>query len=99
VCGSGATPKKAIQFKGVNVMPCPDCGSPFGEFRVAESVETHGLDCGPYERFYEEFVICPACGGRFDPADWDAAGLEHDAPEDVTHEANFDAENHAMPGT
>ncbi len=84
-------------------MPCPDCGSPFGEFRIAESVETHGLDCGPYERFYDEFVICSVCDGRFDPADWDAAGeaasLENDAPEDVTHEANFDAENHAMPGT
>jgi hypothetical protein len=44
-------------------MPCPDCGSPAGQFRVAESIETHGLDCGPYERFYEEFVICPACSG------------------------------------
>ena len=84
-------------------MPCPDCGSPSGEFRVAESVETHGLDCGPYERFHEEFVICSDCDGRFDRADWDAPGeaadLENDTPEDVTHEANFDAENYAMPGT
>ena len=51
-------------------MPCPDCRSPSGEFRVAEFVETHGLDCGPYERFYEEFVICSDCDGRFDAADW-----------------------------
>ena len=83
-------------------MPCPDCGSPLGEFRVAESVETHGLDCGAYERFYEEFVICSDCDGRFDTADWDvgeAAGLDNDTPEDVTHEANFDAENYATPGT
>ena len=83
-------------------MPCPDCGSPFGGFRVAESVETHSLDCGPYERFYEEFVICSACGGRFDPADWnvagEAAGHENDTSEDVTHEANFDAENYATSG-
>jgi hypothetical protein len=84
-------------------MPCPDCGSPISEFRIAESVETHGLDCGPYERFYDEFVICSACGGRFDPADWAATaevvGLENDGAEDVTEEANLDAENHAISGT
>ena len=64
--------------------------------------ETHGLDCGPYERFYDEFVICSACGVHFDPADWhaagEAAGHENDTPEDVTHEANFDAENYATSG-
>jgi hypothetical protein len=74
-----------------------------GEFHVAECVETHGLDCGPYERFYEEFVICSNCAGRFAPADWDAAGeapgLENDTPEDLTPEANFNAENYAMPRT
>ena len=84
-------------------MPCPDCGSPMGEFRVAESVETHGLDCGPYERFYEEFVIGSACRGQFDPADWaaaaEAAELENDGPEDITDEANGHAENHAISGT
>jgi len=84
-------------------VPCPDCGSPFGEFRVAESVETHGLDCGPYERFYEEFMICSGCGGQFNPADWAAAGeaavLENEAPEGGTDEANVDAENHAISGT
>ena len=80
-------------------MPCLDYGFPFGKFRVAESVETHGLDCGPYERFYEEFVICSDCDGRFDPADWDAADLENDTPEDVTDEANSDAENYATPRT
>ena len=52
-------------------MACPDCGSPIGDLRFATSVETHGLDCGPYERFNEEFIVCSGCGGRFDNCDWD----------------------------
>jgi len=52
-------------------MACPDCGSPAGDLRFATSVETHGLDCGPYERFDEEFIVCGGCGGRFDVCDWD----------------------------
>ncbi len=51
-------------------MACPDCGSSIGEFRVASSIETHGLDCGPFERFDEEFIVCGDCGGRFDVSDW-----------------------------
>ncbi len=53
-------------------MACPDCGSPLGEFRVATSIETHGLDCGPFERFDQEFILCRECGGRFDVSDWDS---------------------------
>lgn len=53
-------------------MACPDCGSPTGDLRFATSVETHGLDCGPYETFNEEFVVCRECGGRYDLQDWDA---------------------------
>ena len=52
-------------------MACPDCGYPSGEFRFATSIETHGLDCGPFERFDEEFIVCRGCGGRFDPQDWE----------------------------
>jgi len=52
-------------------MACPDCGSPAGDFRFVTSVETHGLDCGPYETFNEEFIVCLACGGRFDLREWD----------------------------
>jgi hypothetical protein len=52
-------------------MACPDCGCPSGEFRFATSIETHGLDCGPFERFDEEFIVCRGCGGRFDPRDWE----------------------------
>jgi hypothetical protein len=54
-------------------MACPDCGSLAGEFRFATSVETHGLDCGPYETFNEEFIVCRECGGRYDISDWEGA--------------------------
>jgi hypothetical protein len=52
-------------------MACPDCGSSTGNLRFVTSVETHGLDCGPYEVFNEEFVVCCGCGGRYDICDWE----------------------------
>ena len=54
-------------------MACPDCGSSLGEFFVATSIETHGLDCGPFERFDQEVILCRECGGRFDVSDWDSS--------------------------
>jgi hypothetical protein len=42
-----------------------------GDLRFATSVETHGLDCGPYETFNEEFIVCRECGGRYDICEWD----------------------------
>ena len=57
-------------------MACPDCGSAAGDFRFVTSVETHGLDCGPYETFNEEFIVCLACGGRFDLREWDGTPEE-----------------------
>ena len=42
-------------------MACPDCGSSFGEYRISSSVETHGLDCGPFERFEQEYIVCREC--------------------------------------
>ncbi len=59
-------------------MACPDCGSSAGDLRFVTSVETHGLDCGPYETFHEEFIVCRACGGRFDLRDGD--GTPEEAP-------------------
>ena len=56
-------------------MACPDCGSDSGEYRIVSSVETHGLDCGPFERFEQEYIVCRECGGRFDIGDW-ASGPE-----------------------
>ena len=59
-------------------MACPDCGSSAGDLRFVTSVETHGLDCGPYETFQDEFIVCRGCGGRFDLRDWD--GTPEEAP-------------------
>ena len=68
-------------------MACPDCGSSFGEYRIASSVETHGLDCGPFERFEQEFIVCRECGGRFDLRDWDSV---QELPSDVREPALVD---------
>ena len=69
-------------------MACPDCGSSFGEYRIASSVETHGLDCGPFERFEQEFIVCRECGGRFDLRDWESA---QELPSDAREPALVDA--------
>ncbi len=47
---------------------CEGCASrtSFTEHE-ADHVETHGLDCGPYERWHEEWITCDACG---DETDW-----------------------------
>ena len=78
-------------------MAGPDCGCSVGELRFAHS--THGLDCGPYETYYEEFVICRNCDGRFDVAEWSAAepNLDLASPNDMIQVA-FDAEDHAASG-
>jgi uncharacterized CHY-type Zn-finger protein len=69
-------------------MACPDCGSSFGEYRIASSVETHGLDCGPFERFEQEFIVCRECRGRFDLRDWESA---QELPSDAREPALVDA--------
>ena len=76
-------------------MACPDCGSPIGDLRFATSVETHGLDCGPYETFNEEFIVCSECGGRFDVGDWDGTPelqLEVDVAPDPIKTASIPTE-------
>jgi hypothetical protein len=65
---------KWLKSKGERKMACPDCGSDSAEYRIASSVETHGLDCGPFERFEQEYIVCRECGGRFDVGDWESAG-------------------------
>jgi hypothetical protein len=69
-------------------MACPDCGSASGECRIASSVETHGLDCGPFERFEQEFILCRECRGRFDLHDWESA---RELPSDAREPALVDA--------
>ncbi len=53
-------------------MACPDCCSSRGESGIFTSVETHGLECGPYEIFSEEWILCLDCGVRFDMREWSA---------------------------
>lgn len=46
---------------------CPECGKEVRmRFCEADSVETHGLDCGPFEHFHDEWWECPQCGCNFD---------------------------------
>lgn len=77
-------------------MACPDCSCPSGEFRFATSVETHGFDCGPFERFDEELVVCRGCGGRFDPRDWDET---EEAPDSMLEDADLPDEGNNLSGS
>jgi DNA-directed RNA polymerase subunit RPC12/RpoP len=45
---------------------CPNCGSRKLEERETEWVEQHGLDCGPYEHFYQQWLECLRCGERIE---------------------------------
>jgi hypothetical protein len=35
------------------------------EYHEYDSIEAHGLDCGPFERFHDEWWECAICGERF----------------------------------
>lgn len=48
--------------------------------RTSHSVETHGLDCGPYEHFYDEWYEC-ACGEEYTIEEAEAVFREDDGPE------------------
>lgn len=41
------------------------------EYHCASHRETHGLDCGPYERCYEEWWQCRVCGEKFTDSEVD----------------------------
>jgi hypothetical protein len=50
--------------------PDPVCGN-CGEratfsHKSGEFTETHGLDCGPYEHWHEEWLACDKCGAETD---------------------------------
>lgn len=55
------------ELEKAHLPQCPNCGErvDFRE-RHAHHVETHGLDCGPYEHFDDEWLECPNCGGKTD---------------------------------
>ena len=46
-------------------MICPDCRHAELRFREGDTIETHGLECGPYEHFHDEWWECLACGAWF----------------------------------
>ena len=54
-------------------MTCPECGKAELRFQDADNIETHGLECGPYERFHDEWWDCTACGARFTDRELEAA--------------------------
>ena len=37
--------------------------------RAEDHTETHGLDCGPYERWHEEWYECSICGAHEEDLD------------------------------
>jgi len=39
------------------------------ECREGDSVETHGLDSGPYESFHDQWWECRVCGAKFTEAE------------------------------
>lgn len=45
-------------------MPDHDCLYNL-RYRESHTVETHGLDCGPYERFFDEWWECGTCGAVY----------------------------------
>ena len=54
------------------MITCPKCGEQVvPAYREHDSIETHGLECGPYERWHDEWWECPACGEELSPEDLD----------------------------
>ena len=49
-----------------------------------DCVETHGLDCGPYETWTEEWDECSVCDEKFD--DHDVIHMLKEAEERAEHE-------------
>lgn len=57
---------------------CPNCGEQADfEERTGSFVETHGLDCGPYERWTETWLVCSECGAETDEQELMSANKEY----------------------
>ncbi|MCC6591624.1 MAG: hypothetical protein IT168_33365 [Bryobacterales bacterium] len=52
---------------------CPGCGSDLLVDKTCVWIETHGLDCGPYETGTDEWFECRNCGAKLAPSEvvWD----------------------------
>lgn len=49
---------------------CPNCGERANFTDHSGSfTETHGLNCGPYETWSEEWLTCNKCGAKTDAAE------------------------------
>jgi hypothetical protein len=53
-------------------MICPDCCNAELVLKEHDSIETHGLECGPYEHFHDERWECPDCGACFTAGELEA---------------------------
>lgn len=70
-------------------MICPNCGAE-ADFREHEErcVETHGLDCGPYETWTERWLTCSKCGAKTDDNEIRSAN-SYPAPFDVLEKVEY----------
>lgn len=65
---------------------CPNCGSVTGFAACSgDFTETHGLDCGPYEMWHEEWLECHKCKGKTDDSELQEVPIQE-------WEATLDAE-------
>ncbi len=68
---------RGLGIRGGGRMICPNCGQE-ATFTPHEHywVETHGLDCGPYETWTESWLTCSECGAKTDDREVRAANKE-----------------------
>lgn len=80
-----------------DLLMCPNCKGQLVA-KSHESVETHGLDCGPYERVHQCWWECSVCGERFDEEELQAMKEEErNWPRYI--EINFPSSSHGKPGS
>lgn len=53
----------------------------FLQYREHEWYETHGLECGPYERCFQEWWRCAVCGAEFTDRELKELAEEREARE------------------
>jgi len=46
--------------------------------REGDFVETHGLNCGPYEHFHEEWEECSVCHEKYTPEEAQQMATQED---------------------
>lgn len=62
-------------------MICPACHQADLFLKQHDSIETHGLECGPYEHFHEEWWECPECRIQFTDGEVEAAWTAEFVPD------------------